>query len=155
MLPFHHHPDQRLGAGLAQQHPATPGQFLLGCPHRSPNLGILQRILTGGKAHVDQHLGELADPFPQAFEIGARGTHRLEYLQCGNDAIPCGGLIQADDVAGVLATKVPVTLLEQFHHVTVTDLGTHEGYIQLLRITSDNVCYTKLLRNCAAASSAP
>ncbi|MCY1186710.1 hypothetical protein D9M73_276100 [compost metagenome] len=60
LIAFDHHPHQRLGTRLAQQHATTPGH-LLGHPRAGLlHLRVRHRILTTTEAHVDQHLRALA-----------------------------------------------------------------------------------------------
>lgn len=62
LVALDHHPDQRLCAGFAQQDTTAPAHLLgdadAGLLHR----GVLERIAFALEAHIDQHLGALANP---------------------------------------------------------------------------------------------
>lgn len=98
-----HDPHQRLGAGLAQQHPAAAahgiGDPLAGLLHR----GMTDRVLTTVEANIDQYLRALAQAVPG---LGQGLTATLEgqqHLQRGDDRVAGGGVLGAYDVAGILA----------------------------------------------------
>ena len=56
-----------------------------------------------GEAHIDQYLRELAHARTQFGQRHLGTAHGRQHLQGGDDTIPRGGLIQADDVTGVFA----------------------------------------------------
>ena len=84
-----------------------------------------------GPAHVEQRLRETA---PTARSRSARLppllAQRLQHLQRDDDAVAGGVLVQAEEVAGILAAQLPAALAQHFQHVAVADLGARERNVE-------------------------
>ena len=119
-----HHPDQRLGAGRAQQHPAGLAQLGLGQRHR----GLHRRRRGAGRAvadrHVDQHLRQLGAP-PRPGRPATCRSAAIRAIRCRPVSTPSPVVAYAGITMCPLCSppsaRPPAAQLLQ--HVPVADLG--------------------------------
>src|SRR5690606_9968031 len=99
----------------------------------------LQRLLHGRRAKhvaaardgdIDHMLRQLGHALLEFGERPPGLHHDLQDLQGGHDAVPGGGAVQADDVAGGLAAEAAAMLAQQLQHIAVTHLGAVEFHAQ-------------------------
>src|SRR5438105_2637446 len=60
-------------------------------------------------------------------ERAARFANRVQHLQRRDDAVAGGVLVEADEMAGVLAAELPALFAHQFQHVAVADARAAEA----------------------------
>jgi hypothetical protein len=64
---------------------------------------VLERTFATTKTHIDQHLRALAQRLTRLGQAFARRLSH-QHLQRGNDRITGGGVVEANDMPGVLTT---------------------------------------------------
>src|SRR6476469_3993788 len=93
-----HDADDRLGAGLAQQDAPGLAELTLGLAHGVGDGGVgLQRGLVDA-LDVDEHLGEVGHDAGEVGKGAARGGDPRGEHEPGERAVPCGAVVEHDDV---------------------------------------------------------
>ena len=107
---FHHHANDRLGTGFADENAAGIAQRLrhdLNCRlHR----GIVLRRLLVGDPDVFQHLRVDGQRFCQFAQGLLLGQHDFHHLETGQDAVTGAGILAEDDVTALLTADTAAVL---------------------------------------------
>ena len=121
-----HHPDQRLGARLADDQAAAALELGFGGGDALAHAVGLERLGAAVEADVLEQLRqrlELAQQLARRrFGLDQRGKH----LQPGDQPVAGRRMIGEDDVARLLAADVAAALAHLLEHIAVADLGAEQ-----------------------------
>ena len=136
VLGLDHQSDRGLGPARPDQDPPAAAQFGL-CP--ADGRGHLRAELRCVARHVDQHLRVLRHHLGRGRQRHAVPVHRGEQLQAGQHAVAGGGMLEHDDVPGLLAAEHVTTALHGRGHVLVAhrrldhlDAGVAHRHVEAL-----------------------
>src|ERR1700722_13318447 len=122
VLGFDHDASERLGARIAQDHTTGLAEGVLGGGQLAGNFRKRIERRLGFYFYVDDFLGE-------DFQVGDQIVERTREsndggkFQGGQHAVAGGGVIEKQDVAGLLAAEVGADALHFFEDVAVADGG--------------------------------
>ena len=123
ILSLHHHPDDRLSAGLPHQDATGISQGGGSLGHGSLDILVVLGVGLVGHPDIFQHLGIEGEALAQLGEGLLLRHHHLHHHETGEDAVTGGGVLGEDDVSTLLAAQTVVVQ----HHVLVDVLVPHLG----------------------------
>src|SRR5271165_651224 len=102
---LNHDAHDRLRAGLTQQHPTEPGEFLLLLHHGSlDHLVVVDGVLVDSP-DIEEELGQPRHDRCQLPQATAALSHPSGEEKTGEGAVAGGGVVEQNDVTGLLAAK--------------------------------------------------
>src|SRR5204863_3074985 len=121
IAPLDHDADHGLGPRGPQHHAAVAGHALLDARDGFPNRRYAARVEAPGDLHVEQHLRELAHRRGQLRERPSSLVHDREHLQCADQPVARGGLVEAKNMSGGLPSEHAARLAQQREHIAIAD----------------------------------